>query len=263
MKYDLTLITKDLDKYQKIMSLVNKTNVYKDKEFRRLFCGYYKLRQKTKYFYEVFFEYMENSKNKIPMFDTALRYIYEKTGEVHYSFCSKLIATLDPSSPILDQYVLRHCGFAILDSTVNPRKRIEYYTYVYYTIASEYNEALINSETIKNFIKEFDSVYPQFSSISNIKKLDSFLVSKATERATPYLKNLQYYELIMSMIKRNDRPFSEWVKEVKIASGTPVTSGLYISIEDNIEDISPDILKFLIECFEKGMTPFEAVIEWA
>ena len=67
----------------------------------------------------------------------------------------------------------------------------------------------------------------------------------------------------MSMIKRNDRPFSEWVKEVKIASGTPVTSGLYISIEDNIEDISPDILKFLIDCFEKGMTPFEAVIEWA
>ena len=262
MKYDLNIITKDLDKYLKIMSLVNNTNVFKDNDFRRLFCGYYKLRQKTKYFYDVFFEYMENSKNKIPMFDTALRYFYEKTGEVHYSFCSKLIATLDSSSPILDQYVLRHCGFAIMDSTVIPDKRIEYYTNVYYTIASEYESALENSISIKEFIKNFNSSYPQYASLSNVKKLDCLLFAKTTERTTPYLKNLQYYELIISMIKRNDIPFEKWVKEVKIASGTPVTSGLYISIKDNIEDISPDILKFLIECFEKGMTPFEAVIEW-
>lgn len=263
MIYDKNKISLGLDIYLKIMDQVNNTNVYDNSNFRKMFIGYYKLRQKSQYFYDVYFEYMEKCKGNIPLFETALRYIYEKTGEVHYSFCSKLIATLDPSSPILDQYILKHCGFSILNSSVNAEERIKYYTNVYYTILSEYEDALINSYFIKKFIKEFNEEYPKYAQISNMKKIDCLLVTKGTQRSIPYLKNMQYLEIIINLIKRNDVPFVKWIKEVKTISATPVTSGLSGSIKENLEDISPFIMKFLIDCFEKGMTPFEAVMEWA
>lgn len=65
------------------------------------------------------------------------------------------------------------------------------------------------------------------------------------------------------LLKNGDITFEKWIRDVKIASATPVTAGLSMSIKEKIEEINPDILNFLIECFEKGMTPLEAVIEWA
>lgn len=261
--FDISKLIVGLDKYKQIMALVQKTNVFYDMNFRTLFCGYYKLRQKSKQFYDVYFEYMESCKKKIPTFETALKYLYKKTGEVHYSFCSKLIATLDPSSPILDQYVLRHCGFAIIGSTVKAEERIKYYTDVYYSILSEYEDALNNSSYVKDFIQQFNNYCPEYSDINDVKKIDCMLVTKGTNRAISYLKHLEYFEIIMASIKRNDIKFEDWIRDVRDASATPVTTGLSISIKDNLIDMNPSVLKFLIDCFEKGMTPFEAVIEWA
>ena len=206
---------------------------------------------------------MEDCKNIFVTFEHVLRYIYEETGEIHYSFCSKLLATLDPDSPILDQYVLRHSGFALMGPEYSADARIKYYTNVYYTIKSEYEMALSNSEMIKKFIKTFNTEFPDYAHISDYKKMDSLLYSKFNERTTPYLKEVQYFEIIMSNIKRNDVPFEKWVQEVKTASALPVTAGLHMAIYEELSWIEPYILKFLIECFEQGMTPLEAVIEWA
>src|SRR5207245_3969888 len=50
----------------------------------------------------------ESSKAKGIEFPEALQEVNRRTGRVEASFASKLVATLDPSKPVIDKFVLAH-----------------------------------------------------------------------------------------------------------------------------------------------------------
>ena len=100
-----------LQKYGSIMVRLHQTDVSKDRDFQRLFNGYYRIRQRSEGFYRSFYRYLEEHK-----FDTALTYdqvltdLFQETGCIHASFSSKLLATVRPEMPVWDKYVLSNLG---------------------------------------------------------------------------------------------------------------------------------------------------------
>lgn len=57
-----------------------------------------------------YYQLMERSKTRPTTFAEALMSLAADSGRVEASFASKLVATLDPSQPIIDQHVLRNFG---------------------------------------------------------------------------------------------------------------------------------------------------------
>jgi hypothetical protein len=68
-----------------------------------------------------FFALLESSKLNGIGFPEALREIHHRCGMVEASFASKLVATLDPSKPVIDKFVLEY--FAMRLPTTGLRAR--------------------------------------------------------------------------------------------------------------------------------------------
>lgn len=141
-------------------------------EFQRMFNGYYKVRRNEnwqKEYYAIFTEAKKNPENYT--FERILRKLYEKTGMIEASFSSKMLATIDPSKPIWDQYVLKNLGLQLKGLG---EERLEKAVELYSEIESWYNSYLNSSEDKEN-IRVFDLMLPDYALISNIKKIDCLL----------------------------------------------------------------------------------------
>jgi hypothetical protein len=57
-------------------------------------------------------------------FEHILRTLLAETGKVEASFASKMAATLDPSSPVIDRHVLSYVGRKLPISVKDTEKRI-------------------------------------------------------------------------------------------------------------------------------------------
>lgn len=157
-----------LEKYQKIMSMVNNVDVSDSVEFQKSFNGFYRVRQRPPIFYNKFYNFMEENKNGAPSFEKALKFIYEELGRVEASFSSKLVATINPDLPIWDTVVLKN-----LDKkppAYYRKNRLEETILLYEDIKNEYKK-ILGEETGKLIIQLFDQEYPN-SGITNIKKVD-------------------------------------------------------------------------------------------
>ncbi len=166
---DLLANALGLDKYNDVIKHENSTSI----TFRRKFNAYFRVRRNPswqKSFYSLF-EILWNSNNV--SFESIIRDLYEKTGQVEPSFSSKMLHILNPEMPIWDQYVLKNLGFkTTLKGT--PEEKIKDAVDTYNSITKFYIDYL-NSKEGKILIKQFDLNLPSYSKISNIKKLDSIL----------------------------------------------------------------------------------------
>ncbi len=103
----------ELSAYFKIMEAVKAENFKATPEFRRLFNGYYRIRQRSQAWYNRYYEILEEQlKNPgTYTFEDILReLVCQADGKIEPSFTSKLLATADPQLPIWDQNVLRNLG---------------------------------------------------------------------------------------------------------------------------------------------------------
>ena len=142
-------------------------------EFQRMFNGYYKVRRNEdwqKEYYAIFTEAKKNPENYT--FERILRKLHEKTRMIEASFSSKMLATIDPSKPIWDQYVLKNLGLQLKgkDAESKLKNAIDLYS----KIEDWYNSYLNSSEGKEN-IRVFDLMLPDYAAISNIKKIDCLL----------------------------------------------------------------------------------------
>ena len=94
--------------YLKIMELLPHVNVADSRDFQRQFNGFYRVRQRPPEWYKTYFSFMEQRKQSIPTFDETLDHLWNVLGRCEPSFSSKLVATLDPTEPIWDTFVLQH-----------------------------------------------------------------------------------------------------------------------------------------------------------
>ncbi len=166
-------IREGLKKYKWLKNNFNKVNVETDPEFQRLYNGFYKIRQKPKEFYTVFYSKLESSKKEKPTFTDVLIYFRKNlpSHSLEASFSSKLVATLDPNLPVWDTEVLRN--LKLKKPYAKDKDRLRKTIELYNKIKDWYVEHL-NSKEGKAKLLEFDRRFPN-SGISDIKKIDLIL----------------------------------------------------------------------------------------
>lgn len=168
IKEALAKVKPGLKKYIYLRNMLKVVNVSTDGQFQKTFNGFYKMRQRPKDFYKIFYSFMEENKRNSPSFEEILLYIYTHTGRVEASFSSKLVATINPDLPILDKFVLTNLGLSL--PGYHSKNRLEKVVSIYQEII-EWYKVFLNQEKVGEIIDMFDTVYPN-SGITNIKKVD-------------------------------------------------------------------------------------------
>ena len=143
-------------------------------DFQRAFNWYYRIRRNETWrrqYYALF----AKAKNKHFSFEQIITKLYELTGNVEASFSSKMLATIDVSKPIWDQYVLQNLGLVLTGKT--QEEKLQNAIDLYARIEDWYSDYLTTSEA-RNAIDTFDRLLPDYAWVSDTKKIDCLLWSK-------------------------------------------------------------------------------------
>jgi hypothetical protein len=166
---DLLANALGLDRYNDIIKHEESSSI----TFRRKFNAYFRVRRNPswqKSFYNLF-DTLWSSKNV--SFESIIRKLYEKTGQVEPSFSSKMLHILNTEMPIWDQYVLKNLGFKTsLKGT--PVEKIREAIDIYDSIIKFYKDYL-NSIEGKAIVNKFNLHLPKYAHLSDLKKLDAIL----------------------------------------------------------------------------------------
>lgn len=167
----LTRLEKGLRKYCWIQDNLHRAGVDQDKEFQTRFNDFYKVRRNAGW-RACYFTLLEHGKTQpvcsFPMILGALR---EQTGQIEASFASKLIATLDPSQPVIDKFVLTNFGLSLPAQYAKDR---ESKTATVYQCLCRLYEELLSLPVAQTVRRKFTQAYP-WADISNLKMLDLVL----------------------------------------------------------------------------------------
>lgn len=158
-----------LDRYAEIMC-----GDPQSESFQRLFNGYYRIRRNEIWRRE-YYDLFETAKERHYSFEEIITALYDATGNIEASFSSKMLATIDDSKPIWDQYVLQNLGLELTGKT--QEEKLQNAIVLYDAIVSWYNVYLQTDEAHENIL-EFNRWLPQYSWVSNVKKIDCLLWSK-------------------------------------------------------------------------------------
>lgn len=159
-----------LPEYEYIMKNIHKTDVSKDKDFQRKFNHFYRIRRNQTW-REKYYQILEKNKTRKEevTFENLFCNIYVFTDMTEASFASKMLATLNPDKPIWDSRVLRFLG--LKPTGKNDSDKQDSIIEIYGKIEDWYEEYLKTAEAKEN-IRTFDEMLPDYSWISNVKKID-------------------------------------------------------------------------------------------
>ncbi len=174
---DLSKIEKSLDKiepglkkYEHIMNRLHETDVSKDIEFQRMFNGFYKIRRNQEFRNE-YYQFLERNKTNVLSFDTVIKHLYNKLQRIEPSFSSKMVATINPSFPVWDEYVLKNLG---LKKTYSGSKNRIDKTIDLYNIIVKWYVDFLPTDDAKKMIILFNERY-KCANITDTKKIDLIL----------------------------------------------------------------------------------------
>lgn len=199
--FDANLIKKGISDYLWIQNNVH-TDLFLSDEFKKRFNRFYRIRQKSQKWYEAYYNlFAKCAQNPMPFRDMMLE-LGLSTHEMHPSFCSKMLATLNPNKPIWDKYVLQQLGFTLNNTPTNgPVVKANYYADIYNKIEEEYNTHR-NDENVIAAIEKFDKEIPEAKNLTFVKKLDLILWSKRSDKT---ISILEYQSLLNELNKlKND-----------------------------------------------------------
>lgn len=161
----------NFEKYLWIQNQVFNRDVRVDREFQRVFNGFYRVRRSPGWqlvFYDLFETYKHNS----PGMQALLYRLYAETGMVEASFTSKLLATIDPSKPIIDSLISNHFGLKFEKGSAETR--IHSICVQYDILAKEFDN-FIPSRNGVHMVERFSKKFPGIK-ISPEKILDVLLL---------------------------------------------------------------------------------------
>jgi hypothetical protein len=145
-------------------------DVRTDERFQTRFNGFYRVRRGLSWRNE-YFALLESAKVTGIEFSKALTEINRRTGRIEASFASKLVATLNPLTPVIDKFVLENFELRLPRWGLPDResKTIN----LYRTFCDAY-ERLLSSTTGALIRELFDRYFP-CSGITELKKIDLVL----------------------------------------------------------------------------------------
>ena len=105
-----------LDSYTKIIEQVKTTNIATDKNFQKLFNGFYLVRRNETW-RKNYYNFFETIKNTSPTFESIITHLYEVSGNIEASFSSKMLASIFPEKPIWDRYIIQNLNLELTGNT--------------------------------------------------------------------------------------------------------------------------------------------------
>ena len=164
-------IKKGVVKYQTIMSMYKRKNISEDRDFQRLYNGFYRVRRSKVVWQPHYYKMLEALKEHSSSFEDILKALQVKFKRLEASFASKMYATRSPDYPIIDKWVLKYMHLSL--PPANQQNRLEKTVQVYSDLIASFKELLRSNEG-KKHIKLFDEIYPN-SGITDTKKVDFIL----------------------------------------------------------------------------------------
>jgi hypothetical protein len=168
----LPKVGRGLQKYLSLQTMIaNSREFHADPIFRRSFNQFYRVRRGTEW-QTHFYNLMGRAKGW--QFSTVLAELRSVTGRLEVSFASKLVASLDPSLPVIDSFVLKNVGLKlpVSGSIERARKANE----IYEELRHLYGEFL-ESVAGRILVEEFRRCYPT-ATVTEMKMLDLVLWQK-------------------------------------------------------------------------------------
>ena len=124
-----------------------------------------------------YFAYMQKQVgNSGITFAEIIEHISRLSHKNEASFASKMLATLDPNYPILDSNVARFLGF-------NYHAKSRQYCIEIYSELTENVRAFLQTNGGAKCVEEFDRMFPNFTDINPVKKIDLYLWKMGGKRA--------------------------------------------------------------------------------
>jgi len=163
---------KGIAQYLWLMRSLHLVNVSTNREFQRRYNSFYRVRQRSPDWYSAYYDLLEQRKNTGIGFQEALDTLWQRLGRYEPSFSSKLVATIEPTTPVWDRFVLMNTGLRP-PSYVDPQK-IPKAKAVYRQICDWYATHLASADG-RRLIEIFDEEVPENKEISELKKLDFVL----------------------------------------------------------------------------------------
>lgn len=136
----------------------------KNVDFQRLFNKFYRVRRNQQWrdsFYDIF---QRNRGNQKVEFNDLYKEVSKAVKRQEKSFVSKMLHTINDSSPIIDRNVLRGLEIKANDPVV-----------IYDELKSRYKDVLIPTATKTGFFSDFDAKFSSGATISAVKKIDFYL----------------------------------------------------------------------------------------
>jgi hypothetical protein len=167
----LPAVARGLTKYLWLQANLRRCDVSQDKEYQRRFNGFYRVRRSTAW-QGTFYQLLEAGKTSLPSLATVLTVLHQRTGRVEASFGSKLLATLDPTLPVIDSVVLGNLGLKLPVSGPVP-ERVQSIIALHDRMRRLYAEWLDTPQG-RYLIAHFTNRYPR-AAVSPVKMLDLVL----------------------------------------------------------------------------------------
>jgi len=175
----LQLVGEGLRQYTWLQSRVaERSDFDQDPEFRRRFNRFYRVRRGREW-QDAFYELMGRASKEELYFRGVLQALHSATNRYEASFASKLVATLDPSKPVVDAFVLKNVGLRL--PTYAATDRAGGICKIYGELVSVFS-AFLGGKQGQYLISAFRRTHPN-ASITEVNMLD--LVLWQTRPAVP------------------------------------------------------------------------------
>lgn len=145
-------------------------NAHNDETFRRRFNHFYRVRRNTVW-QDSYFAIMGRAKRETLQFNAVLDTLRQATNRLEASFASKLIATINPSLPVIDKFVLKNVGLALPGQYVPNRDAA--IIRLHSALQASF-DAYLQTEDGQYLVREFRRQYPN-AGVTEVKMLDLVL----------------------------------------------------------------------------------------
>jgi hypothetical protein len=163
---------KGITQYLWLMRSLHTVDVSANGEFQKRYNSFYRVRQRSAEWYAAYYDLLETCKKAGIGFDDVLYTLWQRLGRYEPSFSSKLAATIDPTTPIWDRFVLLNTGQSAPLYT-DPQRRSKA-NVVYRQICEWYSTNLASADG-RRIIEIFEEEIPECAEITDLKKFDFVL----------------------------------------------------------------------------------------
>lgn len=145
-------------------------DVCKDAEYRRRFNRFYRVRRNQSW-RNRFYALLESKKGRAVRFGDVLDALHRATGRYEASFASKLVATIDPSMPVIDSKVLQNLKLRL--PAYGSKARGQRIKELHRRLVSDFS-AFLKTKPGRHLVRSFRRTYP-WADITEVKMLDLVL----------------------------------------------------------------------------------------